>query len=188
MQLEWIQICLPVCLPLPPLEVLGFASQYNSHTIVKVQEVQVRSTGDVALSSIWTSTLVKLEIIPENPESLARLLLSTPPCDGYISGPLGAVSCQFAVSTSIIPFQASCLPPFISLSLQLSFLHLKHSLRLRSYLWLASPGAPPPNPLTPPPFHPPPPPHLILVFMSASHCGTFLGRGRALLVVFVSAM
>lgn len=170
-----------------PLEVLGFASQYDSHTMVKVQAVQVRSTGDGALSSIWTSTLVKLEIIPENPERLARLLLRTPPCDSYISGPLGAVSCQFAVSTSIIPFQASCLPPFISLSLQLSFLHLKHSLRLRSYLWLASPGAPPPNPPKPP-FHPPPPPHLILVFMSASHCGTFLGRGRALLVVFVSAM
>lgn len=173
-----------------PLEVLGFASQYNSHTIVKVQEVQVRSTGDSALSSNWTSTLVKLEIIPENPERLARLLLRTPPCDGYISGPLGAVSCQFAVSTSIIPFQASCLPPFISLSLQLSFLHLKHSLRLRSYLWLVSPEAPPPNPSKPPippPFHPPLPPHLILVFMLASHCGTFLGRGRALLVVFVLA-
>lgn len=143
----------------------------------------MRSTCDAALSSIWTCTLVKLEIIPENPECLAHLLFRTLPCDGYISGPLSAVSCQFAVSTSIIPFQASCLPPFISLSLQLSFLHLKHSLRLRSYLWLASPGAPPPNP---PPHHSPPP-HLILVFMSASHCGTFLGRGRSLLVVFVSA-
>lgn len=81
----------------------------------------MRSTCDATLSSIWTSTLVKLEIIPENPERLARLLFRTPPCDGYISGPLGAVSCQFAVSTSIIPFQASCLPPFISLSLQLFF-------------------------------------------------------------------
>lgn len=151
----------------------------------------MRSTGDGALSSIWSSTLVELEIIPENPQRLARLLLRTPPCDGYISGPLGAVSCQFAVSTSIIPFQASCLPPFISLSLQLSFLHLKHSAAPPILSLAGVPRGSASKPLSPSNPHPstprPPSPHLILVFMSASHCGTFLGRGRALLVVFVSA-